>query len=397
MRQSAEVGIVGAGPAGARAAELLAGQGVDVVLLDPKAPWEKPCGGGLTVAAFEDFRELREVEALARPIRRARVEVGPDAGVEIELEEPIRIISRDALGRWQLDRALAAGARHERARVSSIRQTHRGWLLSTDRGELAVSGLVGADGAASRVRAAAAPELSIELVPTRVVYPRLEEPEPNVLVLQFHHGLVGYLWDFPRPDHRSIGIEVADGSLRRSALEERIDAYAASTGRIMNERVARAGAVIGTAQLGHGDFSSVAGHRFALVGDAAGFADPFTGEGIRNALRSADLLADAFRLGRGDWHETYPALARASFAREFAAARLLRRLLSQSGAGVRLVELAGSSDLAYAFVGAMLHVLSASHYRLGAFLRHGYRVFRAVRANPAVRGAPSRHPLPTPP
>ena len=47
-----EIGIVGAGPAGARAGELLADAGAEVVLLDPKAPWEKPCGGGITAGTF---------------------------------------------------------------------------------------------------------------------------------------------------------------------------------------------------------------------------------------------------------------------------------------------------------------------------------------------------------
>lgn len=42
--REAEIGIVGAGPAGARAAEHLADAGANVLLFDPKVPWEKPCG-----------------------------------------------------------------------------------------------------------------------------------------------------------------------------------------------------------------------------------------------------------------------------------------------------------------------------------------------------------------
>ncbi|MCR4341777.1 MAG: FAD-dependent monooxygenase, partial [Gemmatimonadaceae bacterium] len=58
LRYDAEIAVVGAGPAGARAAELLAREGADVLLLDPRAPWEKPCGGGLTASAFHDFPQL---------------------------------------------------------------------------------------------------------------------------------------------------------------------------------------------------------------------------------------------------------------------------------------------------------------------------------------------------
>ncbi|HWO02861.1 MAG TPA: NAD(P)-binding protein, partial [Blastocatellia bacterium] len=43
---SAEVAIVGAGPAGAHLACRLAAEGREVVLFDPKGAWEKPCGGG---------------------------------------------------------------------------------------------------------------------------------------------------------------------------------------------------------------------------------------------------------------------------------------------------------------------------------------------------------------
>jgi flavin-dependent dehydrogenase len=46
MSASVEVGIVGAGPVGARAAELLAGHGAGVVLLDPKSPGRSRAAGG---------------------------------------------------------------------------------------------------------------------------------------------------------------------------------------------------------------------------------------------------------------------------------------------------------------------------------------------------------------
>jgi flavin-dependent dehydrogenase len=121
------------------------------------------------------------------------------------------------------------------------------------------------------------------------------------------------------------------------------------------------GAVIGTAHLGHGDFSMVAGRGYALLGDAAGFADPFTGEGIRQALRSAELLARAWGMG-ADWPTTYPSLAREAFAHEFAIARVLRRSLSESGIGVRLVRRARRSRLAYAVVLTTLNTANVHDY-----------------------------------
>jgi geranylgeranyl diphosphate/geranylgeranyl-bacteriochlorophyllide a reductase len=384
MRQSAEIAIVGAGPAGARAAELLAGRGTDVLLLDPKAPWEKPCGGGLTPALFHEMPELTEVQPLARPIGTARVETGGVAPLDVALDDDIWMISREVLGRWQLDRAVRAGARHAPAKVQRIRRTSEGWQLDTSIGAVEAEALVGADGAASAVRNAAAPTFAIELLPTRVAYPPGAGPTPDVLLLRFYRDLAGYLWDFPRPDHRSVGIEGSRGSRSRNAFDSRIDECRDRSWPDEETGLARAGAVIGTAQLGHGDFSCVAGNGFALLGDAAGFADPFTGEGIRNALRSASLFAEAWGMGP-DWKDTYRALARDAFAMEFATSRVLRKWLIETGVGVRLLRRATSSRLAHALVATTLNSASVHDYRVGRLLgrwRRGLQNARRWHANP---------------
>lgn len=54
------VAIVGGGPAGATAAEMLARGGAKVLLIDEKLAWEKPCGGGLTYKALERYPFLCE-------------------------------------------------------------------------------------------------------------------------------------------------------------------------------------------------------------------------------------------------------------------------------------------------------------------------------------------------
>lgn len=370
MRDSAEIGIVGAGPAGARAAELLAARGADVVVLDPRVPWEKPCGGGLTPTLFDEMPELEEIRPLTRPVGLVRVEMGNDIGFEVEIERPICIVSRTDLGRWQLDRALAAGASHVAAQVRDITRARGGWLLDTEQGSLAVATLVGADGAASIVRRSAACGLRLEPLAARVEYPREEGPFPATLVLRFYPGRVGYLWDFPRLHERSVGMEVASGSASRTLVDSALDEYLGSTLDGGGARArARVGAIIGSAPLRPGRFARMAGDDFALLGDAAGLADPFTGEGIRNALRSATLLAAAYASGERDWTRRYARSARREFATEIAVAALLRRVLSESRVGAALVERAPTSDGSYAFVAATLDALSAHDYRPISFIR----------------------------
>lgn len=374
----AGVGIVGAGPAGARAGELLAAHGADVVLLDPQAPWEKPCGGGLTATLFDEVPELAEIQPLARPIDLARVELGSEIAFEVRLERPIWIVPREDLGRWQLESARAAGATHVRARVRAVTRSPCGWLLDTDRGGLTVETLVGADGAASIVRGASGCGLRLDRLAARVEYPLGASPVPGALVLRFFPGLVGYLWDFPRLDHRSVGMELASGSATRAVVDAAIDEYLGATGWNASGRPRR-GAVIGTARLHLGHFSRIAGDQFALVGDAAGLADPFTGEGIRNAFRSAALLATAYGSGRANWTRSYARLARSEFATELAVAGLLRRVLSESRVGASLAERAADSDGAYAFGAAMLDALSQHDYAPGRFARRWLRRRRTGR------------------
>jgi flavin-dependent dehydrogenase len=369
MREPVSVGIVGAGPAGARAAELLVAAGADVLLLDEKAPWEKPCGGGLTSTLFDELPELAEVRTFARRIDRARVELGSEMAVDIRLARPIWVVSREDLGRWQLARAVAAGAVHEPVRVRGVKRLEtRRWLLETDGGPVTVGTLIGADGATSLVRRATECRRSIEPMLARVAYP--PESGDDVLVLRFFPDFAGYLWDFPRPDHRSVGIEAVRGSAARAELDAALDAYG---GEGLGRRV---GAVIGSRRLTRLRFSELAGDDHALLGDAAGLADPFTGEGIRNALRSADLLAVAYRSGALDWPRRYARLAGRAFRSELARAGMAKTLLSDGGLGFRLLRRSASSYAAYAAVAAIVDSLAEHDYAVTHLLRRWHDRWR---------------------
>lgn len=382
MKRFFDVGIVGAGPAGARAGELMATLGARVVLLDPKAPWEKPCGGGLTPSAFDEIPELGELKPQARAVSKVRIETGPGEGFSVALDRPMWILSRRTMSRWQLARAVTAGAEHRKVRVRSVHRIHGGWRLDTDESAIVTPLLVGADGAASLVRRVAAPKHRVELAPTRVAYPMEAGPTPDTAILRFYSSLSGYLWDFPRPDHRSVGIGVPNGIWGRPELDGEVDEYSLSAEECDCRDFERAGAVIGTAQLGHGDFSRVAGRDFALLGDAAGFADPLTGEGIQNAIRSADLLVAAWG-GSGSF-QSFPSLARGAFEREFEVARFVRRSVFESDVGVRLIGKSMTSDLGYGLVAAITNAANEHDGNLLGLLWRWVKAFRTARREPSL-------------
>jgi len=335
-----DVAVVGAGPAGARAAELLASGGLRVALFDPRVPWEKPCGGGLTAAAFRHVPELGGIEPFVRRIDRIRLEAD-DIVLHLGLDHPLRVVSRTALGLWQLDRALAAGAVLEPVAVRHVCRDESGcWKLEfADGGSLQAKYLVGADGAASVVRRAVAARLRIELDPARVAFAPGAGATPEEIGFRFIAGVTGYAWDFPRPDHRSIGMGVTPGTWGRRRMDEEIDRYWTELGGCRCVGAVWAGAVIGTAgRMRPRDYHWIGGDDFALLGDAAGLADPATGEGMLNAMRSAGMLAESFDRDRS--FAGYPRLVAHRLEPEFRTARRVQRLLYGGGLARRLIGLA---------------------------------------------------------
>lgn len=332
--RSWEFVVVGAGPAGSRAAEQLSLQGRSVLLLDPRAPWEKPCGGGLTAAALRNTPELGELSTETQTIHELLVVAPGGESVVIPLRRPYETVSRERLSRWGLERAVAAGAEFVGRKAWSVERDRNGWRVLDDAGEThSCRWLVAADGATSRLRGELAPGFRPELAPLRVAYPERGAAEGRA-VFRFLPATEGYLWDFPRPGHHSVGIGVPPGTFAKSALDGAIEQYRlGETGD--RSPAPHGGAVIASSNWLEGGFADLGGDDYALVGDAGGLADPATGEGIDYALRSADLAAAAFDPDHG--FRRYPRAARRAFHKEFRRSRFLRSRLYRPEVAERLV------------------------------------------------------------
>ena len=112
----------------------------------------------------------------------------------------------------------------------------------------------------------------------------------------------GYVGLAPVPGGRvNVGIVLASRHWRERLRREGAAAVAAAAMAADPARRRRPGAVGGAADLRWAGGAAPVGSRasagpgdgWLLVGDAAGFLDPFTGEGLHRALRSAELAADA--------------------------------------------------------------------------------------------------------
>jgi geranylgeranyl reductase family protein len=304
-KRAAEIAIVGAGPAGAHLAALLASAGRDVLLFDPKGAWEKPCGGGVTSRALREFAFLLQTSGYPKKlIRRIRIVSPNRSEVMLEVDEPFAVYSRQVLNGLVLDRAIDAGAGFVRASVTGVQNDSDGWRLTCEAAEGTVEQfharfLVGADGAASSTR-----RRLIGIFPKRdlalafgynVIDPRSDfSGAGGEAVVQFPVDFTGYLWAFPRPGVMNFGVASKLGERTSEELRLLLAEFVREhySGRMpAPENTQFFGAKIPTLDAASWKELQTVGDGWALIGDAAGFCDPITGEGIYYALKSAEILA----------------------------------------------------------------------------------------------------------
>ncbi len=344
------IAIVGAGPAGAHLAQILAKRGFEVLLFDARQAWEKPCGGGVTSKALREFDFLRDNESPKEMVSQLRLISGEGRQLRVEPTDVFAIYSRTELGRMMRKRATDEGAELYCARVEKTEFDQGKWRLETMAGSFTADFLVGADGASSVVRRRVGVHFGLEDLTYALgwlVKPDRARPAGQADV-KYLPDLTGYIWIFPRPDHLSYGIaskfrEKTPANLKSMLLEfiETEDPAIANEIRAATHhstpRATFFGAMIPALEPATWDRLSVASAEgaWALVGDAAGFVDPITGEGIYYAIKSAELLANVLPTRVGD----YDSMWRAEFGGELRrAAELQRRFYHGQFAGAPMIE-----------------------------------------------------------
>jgi geranylgeranyl reductase family protein len=305
--ESYDVLIVGAGPAGSFAAERIARGGGRVALFDGRPANEaKACGGGVTSKALKAWPFL--LEAGGRAVTEVLMQSPTGDSVRLKLAEPFAIYSRRALDSYMRERARRAGAHVFDYKVTASKEKDADglWVVKAKaggswRGRV----LVAADGANSAIAkrfAGALPNAEMEVAFGYRTPLDVTDDAPTVIA--FLPGWAGYAWAFPRLDHISFGIATAQDAFDHKALDRmlwdfmveyyrtRVDAGEVEKHlRGVAERYAAR--IPGLAPQTF-ERRRVAEEDWALLGDAAGFADPVTGEGIYYAFRSAELFAEAF-------------------------------------------------------------------------------------------------------
>jgi menaquinone-9 beta-reductase len=320
-----DVAIVGGGPAGLALATHAARRGLDVALFDRAAlPVDKACGEGILPAGVRALEGLG-IHALLSPD-----DFSPFRGIRWVNEDGSSAdvllpdgggwgIRRTALTAALLRRALESGARiHVLEAVRSHRRAEAAMELVTDRGEHAARILVAADGLHSGLRRSEG--LEAPLAGRRRFGLRQHfriGPWSDRVEVHFSDAGEAYVTPCGR-ERVGVAFLWEDGRvkppIRFDAMLAHFPALAAHLeGALAESRPQGAGPLLRSAR-------ALTADRFVLLGDAAGYVDAITGEGVSLALRSAEVLAAVLpeAIARGGTRTAllpYERFARSAFAR----------------------------------------------------------------------------------
>jgi geranylgeranyl reductase family protein len=311
MQSEFDIIIVGGGPAGATAAYQLGLAGVKVLLLDKAAdfPREKPCGGGLSARLLERFPYVREFlaegEVPVNPVSRVHLESPDGTRVTYQQAEPILYLIR----RWEFDAALFR-------RAESVATVRKGVMirrcivkpdhveLESSMGEIFTAPMViGADSANSVIARhtglrseAAHKEYAVDMM-EETTYDRLDvKDRESIYLFLTLTQTFGYGYIFPKTEHLNLGfgckLDWYLKALRGKGAEhhaEWVDTLKAK-GDVTGE-TNRSGYKAFPIPVS-GPLEKTYTDRVLLAGDAAGFVNAFTAEGIFYAMTSGSLAAD---------------------------------------------------------------------------------------------------------
>lgn len=315
-----DVLIVGAGPAGISCALMLRQSGLKVALLEKSSfPRDKTCGDALSLDIVTQLpmlapEILKEFQALMTKVPSYGVKIISPKGHQVEL--PFYKNGEKKCGyiceRFVFDNFLFDQLSKEpgieifqRTTVTNLFFGSDEVVAETDKGNFSAKIVVGADGAYSIVNKKTK-TISVDKEHYSAGLRQYFENvtgfhKENFIELHFFPELLpGYLWIFPLPNGKAnvgLGVLSSSVSAKKMNLTEIFHKliYHHPTLKMRFENAKPLETVKGFGLPLGSKKRKLSGNRFILLGDAASLIDPFSGEGIGNAIRSGRVGADVVK------------------------------------------------------------------------------------------------------
>jgi len=255
-----DVLVVGAGPAGLRAAAECAIKGLNTLVVErKKSVGDKPCGAALTPSVTREYRIKCEGEKL----HTLTLQAG-DNKTRLNLDQPVVSVYKKELDKYLLDKALDVGARVE------FNKTYKANMKSRV--------LVNASGASNLPRE--------RLALTAQVY--IEGAKGDFKFLYDKRlSSYGYGWVIPKKKGLVAGVGCLLSQMNHPSQIRKNLAWMLGREAIEALEYPRIGLVPFM-----GPINKTCAGTMLKVGDAAGFASPFSGEGLYYGLKSASIASD---------------------------------------------------------------------------------------------------------
>jgi geranylgeranyl reductase family protein len=290
-----DVAIIGSGPSGASTAFYLGKNGISTVIIEKETlPRYKTCGGGFVFRGRKNMpfeidnvieREFFKVDSY---FNNSKIHYQSRKEKSI-----ITMIMRDAFDLLIVDKAREFGVTLlENHKLNALEFKDDLAILKTSQGAISANFVIAADGVlSSTAKMAGWKEDTRKLIPALEYEVEVSPEDFNRLSKNVRFDIdavpFGYGWSFPKKNHLSLGVlTTKKGKIN---LKEYYKKYLQTLGITNIIKEDAHGFQIPIAPRTDGFIK----HNVFLIGDAAGFAEPITAEGISNAILSGKYVAEA--------------------------------------------------------------------------------------------------------
>jgi len=303
-----DVIVIGAGPAGATAAKVLAEKGISVVLIDKQTfPRDKPCGGGLSVKALARYPYLEKHQLIDSYSYNCCIHTSSlKHVVNIMKNKPIwAMVLRKKFDAGLVTIAAASGAVVQSGKkvVQLKTNVEQAEITLHDGSSIKASFVIASDGMWSTMTKQVGEPQNIQNTGICVVG---EIPVKNQIINQWFSekhcvhihknifGIPGYGWVFPKQEHLNIGIGVFRHVITSNHEKNLRTLYAQYFHLLKETNILPKEINIGP--INGGVFPTLPMQRtyrtrIVFCGDAGGLTNPLTGEGIYYAMLSGEIAS----------------------------------------------------------------------------------------------------------